>query len=83
VGTLRFAHPTILRLEINMPKFAMALIAGFAILQPLAAFAAPNPKYCLDLRTRYDRCENYQIKHHKPVAPTCTKYLTALKKAGC
>jgi hypothetical protein len=69
--------------EIEMRKCAFVLIAAFVILQPLAALAAPNPKYCLDLRTRFDRCETYQIKHNKPVAPTCTKYLTALKKAGC
>jgi hypothetical protein len=28
-------------------------------------------------------CETSQIAHHKPVQPTCTKYLTEMKKAGC
>jgi hypothetical protein len=23
------------------------------------------------------------IAHHKPVQPTCAKYLTEMKKAGC
>jgi hypothetical protein len=83
VGTLRFAHPTIPRLEIDMPKFALALIAAFAILHPLAASAAPNPKYCMSLRKHFDACESAQIAHHKPVKPTCSKYLSEMKKAGC
>jgi hypothetical protein len=66
-----------------MRKFALVLIAAFAILQPLAVVAAPNPKYCLSLRKHFDACEKYQIAHGKPVAPTCTKYLTEMKKAGC
>jgi len=66
-----------------MHKFALALIAVFVVLQSLAAFAAPNPKYCVSLRKHFDACESYQIKHGKPIAPTCTKYLTEMKKAGC
>jgi hypothetical protein len=66
-----------------MRNGTMALLAALAILQPLAASAAPNPKYCRELRMEFDRCETYQIKHHKPVEPTCTKYLTEMKKAGC
>jgi hypothetical protein len=66
-----------------MRNCTLALLAAFPILQPLATHAAPNPKYCRDLRTGFDRCETYQIKHHKPVKPTCTKYLTEMKKAGC
>jgi hypothetical protein len=66
-----------------MRKFALVLIAVFVILQPLAAFATPNPKYCVSLRKHFDACETYQIKHGKPVKPTCTKYLTEMKKAGC
>ena len=66
-----------------MPKFAIALIAVFTILQPLAAFAAPNPKYCVSLRKHFDACEKYQIAHGKPVVRTCTKFLTEMKKAGC
>jgi len=46
-------------------------IATFAIQQPLAASAAPNPKYCRELRMEFDRCEKYQIAHHRPVQPTC------------
>jgi hypothetical protein len=63
-----------------MPKFALVLIAAFAVLQP--ASAAPNPKYCVSLRKHFDACETYQIKHGKPVAPTCSKYLAEMKKAG-
>ncbi len=66
-----------------MPKFVLAVLAAFAILQPLAASATPNPKYCVSLRTRFDWCEKYQIAHHKPVKPACSKYLTEMKKAGC
>jgi hypothetical protein len=67
-----------------MQEFALvALIATVAILQPLAASAAPNPKYCVSLRKHFDVCEKYQIAHHKPIKPTCTKYLTEMKKAGC
>jgi hypothetical protein len=66
-----------------MRKCTFVLTAAFAILQPLTALAAPNPKYCVSLRKHFDACETYQIKHGKPVAPTCTKYLTEMKKAGC
>jgi hypothetical protein len=66
-----------------MRKFTLVLIAAFVILPPLAASAAPNPKYCVSLRKHFDACQTYQIKHGKPVKPTCTKYLTEMKKAGC
>jgi hypothetical protein len=66
-----------------MQKLALVPIAVFAILQPFAASAAPNPKYCLSLRKHFDACEKYQIAHGKPIKPTCTKYLTEMKKAGC
>jgi hypothetical protein len=48
-------------------------------LPPLAASAAPNP----NMRKHFDACESAQIAHHKPVQPTCSKYLTEMKKAGC
>jgi hypothetical protein len=60
-----------------MRKFVLAPLAA------LAASAAPNPKYCLSLRKHFGVCEKYQIAHHKPVQPTCSKYLTEMKKAGC
>jgi hypothetical protein len=66
-----------------MREVVLSLIAMLWILQPLAASAGPNPKYCVSLRTGFDRCEKYQITHNKPVQPTCTKYLTEMKKAGC
>jgi hypothetical protein len=66
-----------------MRKFALLTTATFWLLHPLAASAAPNPKYCVSLRKHFDVCEKVQIAHHKPVTPTCSKYLAEMKKAGC
>ena len=52
-------------------------------MQPLLAFAAPNPQLCLALRKRLDICEKNQISQHKPVFPACLRYWDAMKKAGC
>ena len=66
-----------------MRELVLTSIAALPILHPLAASAAPNPKYCLSLRKHFDACETSQIAHHKPVKPTCTKYPTEIKKADC